>query len=58
MGCCLAFVLEQGLNDLDEDDVEAMLRFANAVTTLVISKKGALLCRPNKEDVYVRQDSR
>ena len=58
MGCCLAFVLEQGLNDLDEDDVEAMLRFANAVTTLVISQKGALLCRPNKADVYVRQNSR
>ena len=50
MGCCLAFVLEQGLNDLDEDDVEAMLRFANAVTTLVISQKGALLCRPNKSN--------
>ena len=58
MGCCLAYILEHGLNDLSADDVESMLRFANAAAVLVISRKGSLRCMPDKEDIYVRQNRR
>ena len=51
MGCCLAFVLEQGLNDLDEDDVEAMLRFANAGAALITTKRGALRVMLEKDEI-------
>ena len=49
--CVLNFVLEHGLNGLTEDDLAAMLRFANAAAYLVTTKKGAIRSMPEKEQV-------
>ncbi|MBQ9414802.1 MAG: carbohydrate kinase [Clostridia bacterium] len=47
----LSFVLENGLDGLTEDDLAAMLRFANAAAYLVTTKKGALLSMPEREQI-------
>ena len=47
----LNFVLERGLDDLTEQDLEAMLRFANAAAYLVTTKKGAIRSMPEKAQV-------
>ena len=47
----LSYVLENGLNGLTEDNLSAMLRFANAAAYLVTTKKGALLSMPEREEV-------
>ena len=47
----LSFVLEHGLNDLKETDLEEMLTFANAAASLVTTRKGALCSMPDKEDI-------
>lgn len=49
--CVLNYVLEHGLDGLTEDDLNAMLRFANAAAYLVTTKKGAIRSMPEKEDV-------
>ena len=49
--CVLNFVLEHGLDGLTEDDLTAMLRFANAAAYLVTTKKGAIRSMPEKEQV-------
>ena len=49
--CVLNFVLEHGLEELTEDDLYAMLRFANAAAYLVTTKKGAIRSMPAKEQV-------
>ena len=47
----LNFVLERGLDDLTEQDLEAMLRFANAAAYLVTTKKGAIRSMPERSQV-------
>lgn len=47
----LNFVLEHGTENLTEEDLTAMLRFANAAAYLVTTKKGAIRSMPEKEDV-------
>ena len=47
----LSYVLENGFDGLTEDDLSAMLRFANAAAYLVTTKKGALLSMPEREEV-------
>lgn len=47
----LSFVLEHGLNDLKETDLEEMLTFANAAASLVTTRKGALCSMPDKEEI-------
>lgn len=49
--CVLNSVLEKGIDDLSEDDIREMLRFANAAAYLVTTKKGALLSMPDREEV-------
>lgn len=47
----LNFVLENGLDNLKETELEYMLTFANAAAYLVTTKKGAIRSMPEKEQV-------
>ena len=50
-GSCLHFVLEKGLNNLQEDDLRQMLTFANAAASIITTRKGALMVMPSGEEV-------
>lgn len=50
-GSCLNFVLEYGLNGLDEEKLSYMLSFANAAASLITTRKGALRVMPKPEEV-------
>lgn len=47
----LNFVLEHGLDELTEQDMTAMLRFANTAAYIVTTKKGAIRSMPEREQV-------
>ncbi len=49
--CVINYVLEHGLDGLTEQDLQAMLRYANAAASLITTRKGALRVMPSKEDV-------
>ncbi len=49
--CVLHYVLEQGIRDLRERDLEEMQRFANAAASLVTTRKGALRAVPSRKEV-------
>ena len=52
--CCasvLSFVLEHGIDGLTDDDLRAMLRFANTAAYIVTTKKGAIRSMPEREQV-------
>ena len=49
--CVLNYVLENGLEDLTEDQLKDMLTFANGAASLITTKKGALRVMPTKEEV-------
>ncbi|MCI8910137.1 MAG: carbohydrate kinase [Oscillibacter sp.] len=50
-GCCLHFLLDHGLEDLDGERLGEMLSFANAAASLVTAKKGALRSMPDPEEI-------
>ena len=47
----LGFVLENGVENLSENQLTEMLRFANAAAYLVTTKKGAIRSMPEKAEV-------
>ena len=47
----LNFILEHGLEALQEEDLRQMLRFANAAAYLVTTKKGAIRSMPERAQV-------
>ena len=47
----LNFVLEHGLDDLTDEDLTAMLRFANTAAYIVTTKKGAIRSMPERGQV-------
>ena len=49
--CVLNYVLEHGLDGLDEAALREMLRFANTAAYLVTTKKGAIRSMPEKARV-------
>ncbi len=49
--CCLHFVLEYGLDHLDEGKIAGMLRFANAAASIITTRKGALRVMPQMSEV-------
>ena len=49
--CMIHTVLENGIDNLDEEKLKEMLKFANAAASLVTTKKGALRVMPTKEEV-------
>jgi len=50
-GCCLADILELGLDDFDGNTLEKILLFANAAASLVTTKKGALCVMPERGEI-------
>ena len=50
-GCCLHYILEYGIDNLDKEKLEEMLMFANAAASIVTTRKGALRVMPSKEEV-------
>ncbi len=50
-GCCLHQLLDCRLDQLDEDRVIQMLRFANAGASLITTKKGALRSMPELTEI-------
>ena len=49
--CVINYVLEHGLEDLGEEDLRQMLRYANAAASLITTRKGALRVMPQPEEV-------
>ena len=49
--CLLNFVLENGLDDLKEEQLKGMLRYGNAAASLITRRKGALRVMPSKKEV-------
>lgn len=50
-GSIINTVLEKGIDNLDEESLKEMLRFANGAASLVAIKKGALRVMPEKHKV-------
>lgn len=49
--CMLNFILDYGLDQLDEEKIKTLLTFANAGASLITTRKGALKVMPEKEDI-------
>ena len=49
--CVLHFVLTHELNGLTEEDLHAMLRFANTAAYIVTTRKGAIRSMPERDDI-------
>ena len=50
--CTISYILDHPVDDLKEEDLREMLRFANAAAYLVTTKKGAIRSMPDPEEVY------
>lgn len=50
-GCCLHYVLEYGLDHLDEEKLRQMLTFANGAASIITTRKGALRVMPDLHEV-------
>lgn len=50
-GCCLNYVLEYGLHNMDEKKLKEMLTFANAAASIITTRKGALRVMPGEKEV-------
>ena len=57
-GCCLHYVLEYGLDGLNEERLKEMLTFANAAASIITTRKGALRVMPEVEEVKQFIESR
>ena len=51
VGCCLHYVLEYGLDGLNEERLKEMLTFANAAASIITTRKGALRVMPEPDEV-------
>ena len=49
--CVINYVLEHGLHNLTEENLQEMLTFANAAASLITTRKGALRVMPEKAEV-------
>lgn len=49
--CALHYVLEYGLEQLTEEKLRELLRFANAGASIITSRKGALKVMPEKAEI-------
>ena len=50
-GCCLHYVLKNGLHNMDEERLTEMLTFANAAASIITTRKGALRVMPEEAEV-------
>lgn len=51
MACVLNAVLEKGLEALSEKDLQEMLQFANAASSIITTRKGALKVMPQRQEI-------
>ena len=51
MGCMLHGILDKGYQNLSKRDMEEMLAFANAVASIITTRKGALRVMPKEEEI-------
>lgn len=49
--CMINTVLDNGVNNLNEETLQDMLKFANGAASLVTTKKGALRVMPTRQEV-------
>lgn len=49
--CVLHYVLENGMDNLNEDNLKQMLKFANAAASIVTTRKGALRVMPSMNEI-------
>ncbi len=49
--CVLNYILDHGLKAFSEEELDEMLRFANAAASIVTTRKGALRVMPQKEEI-------
>lgn len=50
-GCVLHYILENGLKDYTEAELNDMLSFANKAASLITTRKGALRVMPTREEI-------
>lgn len=50
-GCVLHYILLHGLDGLTEEDLENMLRFANAAASIITTRRGALKVMPTRGEI-------
>lgn len=50
-GCALNYILEHGLDDLSEEELQELLVFANAGASIITTRKGALRVMPKAEEI-------
>ena len=51
MACVINFVLENGIDSLTDKDLQDMLEFANAASSIITTRKGALKVMPKKNEI-------
>lgn len=58
-GCILDAILKFGIKDLQESDLQKMLRFANTAAGIIITRKGALTVMPELSEIeaLMRRDN-
>ena len=52
--CVLNYILENGIDNLSEKNLEEMLLFANVAASIITTRKGALCVMPEKEEIEVK----
>lgn len=50
-GCCLHFILEYGLDQLDEEKLRNMLVHSNGAASIITTRKGALRVMPDRKEI-------
>lgn len=50
-GCVLHYILENGLDNIDEKKLKEMLVFANAAASIVTTRRGALRVMPSYDEI-------
>lgn len=50
-GSCLAYILDNGLNNFNKEKLDKMLTFSNAAASIVTTRKGAIKSMPEIEEV-------
>ena len=51
MACVLNTVLEKGLEQLTQESLTEMLLFANAASSIITTRKGALKVMPQRQEI-------
>lgn len=51
MGCCINYILENGMETLNDEKLSEMLLFANAAAAVITTRKGALKSMPSEAEI-------